>query len=228
MEQHTLLYAWGITMSIIGTLIWQLPKRQSEDFTTVECMTIIPSFTTGMPPSPPPPKGIPCLWRGPNALLRFTPIVVGPDSCTWEHQFETLPRPMQQALLYASTEPPPYDTTVRYAPAFEVPDSQYVFAPFEVDRLPQFVGGEAAMMRFIRENLHWPKTDFCGGGTIVAQFTIGLDGCITDPLIIKDIGRGMGKAAIHMLYAMPPWLPGAIAGRTVKVRYIMPIRIHLE
>lgn len=176
MEQHTLLYAWGITMSIIGTLIWQLPKRQSEDFTAVECMTIIPSFTTGMP-SPP---------------------------------------------------PPPYDTTVCYAPVFEAPDSQYVFAPFEVDRLPQFVGGEAAMVRFIRENLHWPQPAFCGAGTIIVQFTIGLDGCIADPVIVKDIGGGVGKAAIRMLYTMPPWLPGEIAGRTVKVRYIMPIRIHLE
>lgn len=222
MEQHTLLSAWAMMMAMIGALTWSLPKSQAP--ASVGCKLIFPIAITV--PTPPPPKNVPCLWRAPNSVVRFTPVIVGPDDCTWEHCFEALPLSMQQILL---DKPKPSRDTIHCAlPAVVVPDSQYVFMPFELDRMPQFVGGEIAMMRFVRENLHWPQPDYCGKGTVVVQFTIGIDGCIADPAVLKDVGGKMGKAVVRMLYTMPAWLPGEVAGRAVKVRYTMPIRVHLE
>lgn len=99
------------------------------------------------------------------------------------------------------------------------PDSEHVFV--NIDQMPQFPGGEAAMQRFIQENLKIPTPK--KHGTVSVQFVVRKDGTIKDIRIMKPLGLAQDSEVIKMISAMPNWIPGKHNGRTVNVRYLLPV-----
>jgi periplasmic protein TonB len=61
-----------------------------------------------------------------------------------------------------------------------------------------------------------------------SSFTVNTDGSITDPQVLKGLGFGTDAEALRVLKLMPRWKPGRQAGRTVRVRYNLPISFMLE
>ena len=61
------------------------------------------------------------------------------------------------------------------------------------------------------------------GISSVVQFIIEKDGSISNPKIKKSVTPKLDAEAIRLVKAMPKWKPGKEKGKTVRVKYSLPI-----
>jgi periplasmic protein TonB len=96
------------------------------------------------------------------------------------------------------------------------------------EQMPQFPGGNPALLNFIDKNLQYPAEAKQNEikGTVYATFIIFGDGSISDITITKDIGDGCGDAVIRLIKSMPKWIPGKQNGNIVNVKYQLPVSFH--
>ena len=97
------------------------------------------------------------------------------------------------------------------------------------DTSPEFPGGEAALDKFIKENLCFPSTlaENCVQGRVILSFTIEEDGSITDIKCMRSPHDDLTKEAIRVVKLMPKWLPGKQNGKAVRVKYVLPVIFRL-
>ncbi|MCC6725197.1 MAG: energy transducer TonB [Saprospiraceae bacterium] len=98
------------------------------------------------------------------------------------------------------------------------------------DRPPVFPNGEAGMLRFIYENIRYPKPAIDKGieGIVRVSFTVDKNGVVADVKPLNDIGGGCTEEAVRIIKKMPAWHPGQIKGRPIKVRQTLPIKFELK
>ena len=94
---------------------------------------------------------------------------------------------------------------------------------------------DGQMLRYIYSSLRYPAKAREDGvqGMVVAQFVIDKRGYVEDAKIVRDIGAGCGDASLDIIESMnrldgPPFVPGKVGGKPVKVLYTMPIKFRLE
>lgn len=93
------------------------------------------------------------------------------------------------------------------------------------DVMPEFPGGNEKMLDFLEKNLHYPQLAKENGTQcrVVVGFVVNTEGKLENITIRKDVGWGCGEEAIRVIKKMPDWKPGLHRGKTVKVRYILPV-----
>jgi len=99
-----------------------------------------------------------------------------------------------------------------------------IYEAGDVEVMPQFPGGDEAMMKFIQENTAYPesaKKKGIGGKTFVA-FTIEKDGSITDVKVLRGCDKECDAEAVRVVKSMPKWKPGKVKGQPVRVNFTMP------
>ena len=98
-----------------------------------------------------------------------------------------------------------------------------------VEEMPQFPGGNEAMIKFIAENLIYPKTAMDKGeqGRVILSFVIDKRGKVDDVKLIRSVSPELDAEAIRVIQAMPDWIPGKQKGKAVNVRYTIPILYQL-
>ena len=95
-----------------------------------------------------------------------------------------------------------------------------------VEQMPQFPGGQAAMMKFIADSLRYPSVS-CEHrieGRVVVQFVVDCEGNILNPLVGWSVDPLLDKEAIRVVKLMPKWIPGRQNGKPVSVVCLVPIR----
>ncbi|MBM3417491.1 MAG: energy transducer TonB [Bacteroidetes bacterium] len=94
----------------------------------------------------------------------------------------------------------------------------------------QFKGGEAAMQRWMQENLEYPEISMEMGeqGKVYLKFVVEKDGNITSVEVIKGISRDLDNEAKRLVRAMPLWQPGETRGLKVRSSFTMPINFELN
>lgn len=99
-----------------------------------------------------------------------------------------------------------------------------------VEEMPQFPGGNEAMIKFIAENLKYPKTAMDKGeqGRVILSFVIDKRGKVGDVKLIRSVSPELDAEAIRVIQAMPDWIPGKQKGKAVNVRYTIPIVFKLS
>lgn len=100
-----------------------------------------------------------------------------------------------------------------------------------VDKMPQFPGGQQALMLYLNKHIHYPDSARENGiqGTVMLQFIVGTDGSIhSSKAIGKHKGGGLEAEALHVLNNMPKWIPGSEKGKKVPVQYNLPVRFVLQ
>ncbi len=99
-----------------------------------------------------------------------------------------------------------------------------------VESPPSFPGGDKAMYKFIGDNLVYPPIAEENGisGRVICQFVVGKDGSIQNVRVVRGQDRSLDAEAIRVIKAMPKWIPGKQAGKTVKVKYTLPIMFQLN
>ena len=98
-----------------------------------------------------------------------------------------------------------------------------------VEEMPVFPNGQAALLRFLTTNLNYPPDAVQKNiqGQVVCQFTVNKDGSISDIEVVSGVNPSLDKEALRVLQMMPHWTPGKRQGKTVKVRYTLPIDFRL-
>ena len=99
-----------------------------------------------------------------------------------------------------------------------------------VEQMPAFPGGDAALMKYLQENTHYPTIAAENGvqGRVVVGFVVEKDGSITDVTVIKSQDPALDHEAVRVVKSMPRWTPGKIDGAAVRVEYQVPVVFRLH
>ena len=98
-----------------------------------------------------------------------------------------------------------------------------------VEQMPQFPGGDQAMMEYLKKNLRYPivARENEVQGRVIVRFVVNEDGKVSDVVIMRDIGSGCGQEAVRVVKMMPKWLPGKQNGKPVKTYFTLPVTFRL-
>lgn len=97
--------------------------------------------------------------------------------------------------------------------------------------MPSFPGGNAAMMRYINANLHYPQMaqDNNIQGKVVVQFVVEKDGSVGEVKVARSVDKELDAEAIRVCKLLPKFSPGRNAnGDAVNVWYTLPITFKLQ
>lgn len=118
--------------------------------------------------------------------------------------------------------------------------------------MPQFPGGDRALMEFIKTNMHYPDLamEYGARGRVIMKFLIDSTGFVSNikpfrcfrmtydtlymnrvpaeqQVVLKQqIDSLLGKEGVRILSLMPKWTPGSQFGKNVPVRYNVPITFN--
>ena len=121
------------------------------------------------------------------------------------------------------------------------------------EQMPNFPGGETALMKYISEHLVYPQEakdagvegrmlDFINGnleypqeakdaeieGKVFVSFIVEKDGSLSSIKLLRGIGYGCDEAAMDVVRKMPKWKPAIQRGKPVRVQYQLPFNFKLE
>ena len=98
------------------------------------------------------------------------------------------------------------------------------------EQIPIFEGGDAALLKYLRENLKYPDNTKDRGvqGRLVIGFIVEKDGSLTDVKVLRPVDIDLDAEVLRVIKGMPKWIPGRQNGKRVRVRYLLPIHICLQ
>lgn len=99
-----------------------------------------------------------------------------------------------------------------------------------VESMPQFPGGDAALLTYLGENIKYPRMALESGiqGKVFVTFVVEKDGHISDVRVLRGIGGGCDEEAIRVVQSMPQWTPGRQRNMAVRVQFNLPVRFILR
>ncbi len=98
------------------------------------------------------------------------------------------------------------------------------------EQMPIFEGGDAALLKYLRENLKYPDNTKDRGvqGRLVIGFIVEKDGSLTDVKVLRPVDIDLDAEVLRLVKGMPKWIPGRHNGQRVRVKYLLPIHICLQ
>ena len=99
-----------------------------------------------------------------------------------------------------------------------------------VEQMPEFPGGEAELMKFLSENVHYPTSASEMGieGRVILRFVVSKTGEVSQVEVIRGLDPACDKEAVRVVKMMPKWIPGRQNGRNVPVYFTLPIKYQLS
>ena len=99
-----------------------------------------------------------------------------------------------------------------------------------VEEMPQFPGGQAALLEYLAKNIKYPVVAEENGvqGRVIVTFVVERDGSITDVRVVKSVDPSLDKEAARVVSSMPRWKPGKQRGKAVRVKYTLPVTFRLQ
>jgi protein TonB len=99
-----------------------------------------------------------------------------------------------------------------------------------VETMPSFPGGDAALFKFLGDNVKYPVIAQENGiqGRVICQFVVNKDGSIVDVEVVRPVDPSLDKEAIRVIKSMPKWSPGKQRGKSVRVKYTLPVNFKLQ
>ncbi len=98
-----------------------------------------------------------------------------------------------------------------------------------VETMPEFVGGNAALLKYLSDNIIYPEKAKKAGiqGKVILQFDVEKDGSVVNVVVVRSVSPELDAEAIRLVKNMPKWKPGKQRGMPVRVRYTLPISFKL-
>ncbi len=230
-----LLFILGVSSPLIIRAVkgW-LPEKQDDLIMKEIVLAEPPPLDPKKPPPPPPPKIDPPPIKD---QIRFVPPKVKKDEEVKEEepppptieelkdkQIATETKKGEAGGIDASLlEPPPPVVE-------EEPKEEVVFQV--VEQMPEFPDGQAAMLKFLRDNLKYPPIAKENNieGTVVVNFVVSKTGEIQKVNVVRGVpgGQMLDAEAVRVIKSMPKWKPGKHNGRAVNVTFTLPVKFKLE
>jgi TonB family protein len=100
---------------------------------------------------------------------------------------------------------------------------------FISEQLPEYPGGEEAMMTYLRDQIKYPDAAREAGiaGMVIIRFVVEKDGSLSNFQVLKSVHESIDNEALRVVKAMPDWEPGKQRGKAVRVYINLPIRFIL-
>ena len=98
-----------------------------------------------------------------------------------------------------------------------------------VEVMPQFPGGQIAMLQYLMKNIKYPEQAVKEGiqGRVTVRFIVEKDGSISDVKPVLSVHPLLNKEAVRVVESMPKWTPGKQNGKPVRVRFNLPVMFKL-
>ena len=99
------------------------------------------------------------------------------------------------------------------------------------DEMPEFEGGVAGLMRYVKQNISYPSVarEIGVEGIVYVSFVVNESGNVESAKVMKGIGYGCDEEVIRVVSKMPRWKKvGRNAGHPVKVRFNIPVAFKLQ
>lgn len=99
-----------------------------------------------------------------------------------------------------------------------------------VEEMPEFPGGQNALMRWLADNLKYPMEAAEDGiqGRVVVKFVIDKNGNVTNPTVARSVCDALDAEALRIVRSMPKWTPGKQDGKCVAVEYSLPVAFRID
>ena len=99
-----------------------------------------------------------------------------------------------------------------------------------VEQKPMFPGGEAAMYKWLGDQIQYPAAASEEGiqGRVVVQFIVEENGSISHVNVVRGKHPALDAEALRVVKKMPKWNPGRNNGQPVRVIYNLPVTFKLK
>jgi periplasmic protein TonB len=110
----------------------------------------------------------------------------------------------------------------------EIPIENKVF--IVVEENPEFPGGNAALFKFISENLVYPRDaqDNNIQGRVILKFVVNPDGSVDRIEVLRGVDPLLDNEAIRVVKTLPKFRPGKQGGVPVHVWFTLPVLFKIE
>lgn len=98
------------------------------------------------------------------------------------------------------------------------------------EKMPQFPGGDVALMSYVRDNLKYPEEAMKAGvqGHVVVKFVVSADGSVASPEVIRSVSPELDAEAVRVVESLPRWTPGTVDGKPVDAWFTIPVFFRLK
>lgn len=214
LKENNLFFAMGVIVALSSLLVafeWSstrsAPKIYSSEMLIPEELDV---DLTKRTPEPPKPKIEPPKVVVPDEILVVNDPVEHQEIFFTENQSE-IPQVISTASAPRYVEEP-VESVVDFA-----------------EIAPEFIGGQAALMKFLSDNIRYPQVDIEMGnkGRVICTFVVEKDGSITDIKVVRGVSPSIDKEAMRVISEMPNWKPGFQNGRAVRVKFTLPVHFKI-
>ena len=98
-----------------------------------------------------------------------------------------------------------------------------------VEQMPLFLGGDAALMKYIESHLNYPPMAAQNKiqGKVVVQFVVDKTGKVGEVKVVRSVDKDLDEEAVRIVKSFPKFIPGRQNGRAVSVWYTLPVTFKL-
>jgi periplasmic protein TonB len=96
--------------------------------------------------------------------------------------------------------------------------------------MPNYNGGEYALLKFLSENAQYPRKarrNFISG-VVFVQFIVDTNGKPNNFKIIRSVHPLLDAEALRVMQQMSNWEPGYFEGEKTKVYYTIPMKFIIR
>jgi TonB family protein len=122
--------------------------------------------------------------------------------------------------------PPPVTQSTDKKAASVMTDGAYRV----VDVMPEFPGGDTALLKYIADSTHYPKDAKTQAiqGKVIVRFMIKANGSVSEVSVLKGVSPSLDEESIRVVKTLPKFTPGKLNGKAVPVWYMIPISFTLK
>ena len=94
-----------------------------------------------------------------------------------------------------------------------------------VEQAPQFPGGEAALMKFLRSHVNYPPMAAESGieGRVIVKFMVDTTGKAREAKVVQSADNYLDREVVRVVKTLPRFTPGQQNGQPVDVWYVLPV-----
>ena len=99
-----------------------------------------------------------------------------------------------------------------------------------VENMPEFPGGDLALMKFIQRNVQYPDSAKVNNitGKVYIGYIVDRSGSVTNVKIVRGVDKNLDAEAVRVVKSLPKYKPGYQRGKLVRVMFTIPINFTLN
>ncbi len=99
-----------------------------------------------------------------------------------------------------------------------------------VEDMPQFPGGNTAMLQWIADNVRYPEMAMKqkAEGRVTVRFVVTAEGKVGEAVILQSDNQIFNDEALRLVNSMPLWKPGSQGGKKVNVYAMVPVEFRYK